>query len=174
MTYLTGLALGISAGGKLHQLLVGEGFSLVHALPGRRRYKHGDLLHNDELAVEWQRQLTKVNGINSVTVNPATGSILLEYTCREECVDLVINYLDQLHKKPDPRAAYGRFGVNIRGLCQRVNHNILENTGRNLDLRTVVALLLLVGGGFRMWKLGQRPGGPQMVWWAYSLLKGRN
>ena len=173
MTYLTGLALGISAGGKLHQLLKGEGFSLVHALPGRRRYQHDDLLDNKKLAVEWEQHLTRVKGIRTVRVNPTTGSILVEYICQEECIELVMNYLDQLHKMPGPRADYGKLGMNIRSLCRRMNRNIFKNTGYTLDLRTALALIMLVCGGTKIWKLGQRPAGPQMVWWAYSLLKGR-
>jgi len=173
MTYLTGLALGISAGGKLHQLLKGEGFILVHALPGRRRYQHDDLLDNKKLAVEWEQHLTRVKGIRTVRVNPTTGSILVEYICQEECIELVMNYLDQLHKMPGPRADYGKLGMNIRSLCRRMNRNIFKNTGYTLDLRTALALIMLVCGGTKIWKLGQRPAGPQMVWWAYSLLKGR-
>jgi hypothetical protein len=174
MTYLTGLSLGISAGCKLHQLLAGEGFSLVHALPGRRRYRHADLQYNSELKTEWEQQLARVKGIHKVTITPETGSIVLEYTCREECIDLVMNYLEQLHRMPGLHAEYGKIGMNIRGMCQRVNRNIFSKTGHALDLRTILALLMLVGGGIKIWKSGQRPGGPQMVWWAYSLLRGRN
>jgi hypothetical protein len=173
MTYLTGLALGISAGGKLHQLLGGARFSQVHALPGRRRYQHDDLLNNKELATEWEQHLIRVKGINTVKVNPVTGSILLEYSCQEEYIDLAMNYLNELHKMPGPRDDYGKLGINIRSLCRRMNRNIFRNTGHTLDLRTVLAIIMFVGGTAKIWRLGQRPAGPQMVWWAYSLLKGR-
>lgn len=173
MTYLTGLALGISAGRKLHQLMAGGGFTLVHALPGRRRYQHDDLPDNQELALEWEQQLARVRGMKQVRVNAVTGTILLEYSCQEECIDLVLDYLQQLHNLPAANADYGKLGMNIRGLFRQIDRTLFTNTGRALDLRTVVALLMLVSGGAKIWNLGQRPSGPQMVWWAYSLLKGR-
>lgn len=173
MTYLTGLTLGISAGGKLYRLLAGDGFSLVHALPGRRRYRHEDLPGNTELAAKWEQQLARVDGIKTVRINPVTGSILLEYNCREEYVDLVMEYLNRLHKMPGPGSDYGKLGINIRSLCQRLNRNIFKSTGHALDLRTLLALLMFISGAAKIRTLGQRPSGPQMVWWAYSLLRGR-
>ncbi|HWR07960.1 HMA2 domain-containing protein [Sporomusa sp.] len=174
MTYLTGLALGISAGRQLSQLMRGNGFSLVHALPGRRRYQHDDLLHNKELAGEWRRHLVNVKGINQVKVSPETGSLLVEYTLPDEHIDLVMEYLEQLHKLPGPRSDYGKMGMDIQRFFRRLNRNIFKNTASNLDLRTIMALLMLFRGGAKMWNLGQRPSGPQMIWWAYSLLKGRS
>ncbi len=173
MNYLTGLALGVSAGHKLHQLLQGGGFTLVHALPARRRYRHDDLLDNRELALQWEQHLRQIQGITQVKITPETGSILLLYTCRDEYLDLVIDDLSRRHKMPGPRAGYGRLGMNIRGLGRQVNRNIVKNTDQLLDLRTILAGLMFVSGAAKMWTLGQRPSGPQMVWWAYSLLKGR-
>lgn len=173
MSYLTGLALGISAGRQLNQLLRSDGFSLVHALPGRRRYQHEDLLHNQELALDWQRHLGGIKGISQVKISPETGSLLVEYTLPEEYLDLVMEYLEQLHRLPGPRADYGRLGMEIQRFFRRMNRTIFQNTATVLDLRTIMALLMLVRGGAKMWNLGQRPSGPQMIWWAYSLLKGR-
>ena len=173
MTYLTGLALGISAGKKLHQLMAGGGFTLLHALPGRRRYRHDDLMHNRELALEWEQHLARLNGMRRVQVNEVTGTILLEYSCQEEYIDLVMDYLQQLHNLPAPNADYGKIGMNIRSLFRQMNRTLFTHTGRTFDLRTVTALAMLVSGGAKIWTLGQRPSGPQMVWWAYSLLKGR-
>ena len=173
MTYLTGLALGISAGRQLNQLLRRDGFSLVHALPGRRRYRHEDLLQNKELALEWHRHLSSIKGISQVKMSPETGSLLVEYTLPEEHLDLVMEYLEQLHRLPGPRADYGRLGMDIQRIFRRMNRTIFQNTASTLDLRTITALLMLVRGGAKMWNLGQRPSGPQMIWWAYSLLKGR-
>ena len=173
MTYLTGLALGISAGRKLHQLMAGGGFTLVHALPGRRRYQHEDLFNNQELALEWEQYLARIKGMQQVRVNTVTGTVLLEYSCQEEYIDLALDYLQQLHRLPEPNADYGQIGMNIRGLFRQLNRTLFNNTGRTLDLRTVTALAMLISGGLKIWNLGQRPAGPQLVWWAYSLLKGR-
>jgi len=172
MNYLTGMALGISAGRQFNQLIKRDGFSLVHTLPGRRRYMHDDLLQNKELAAQWQSQLACIKGIVKAQVNPQTGTVLVEYSCPEEDIDLVMNYLNKLHNMPGPRSEYGKLGMDIRRFGQRLNRSLFRESNSTLDLRTVAALGLLIAGGAKMWNLGQRPSGPQMVWWAYSLLKG--
>jgi len=174
MTYLTGLALGISAGRQLNELLSGTGFTLVHALSGRRRYRHEDLIHNPDLACQWERQLLGVQGIYRVQFTPLTGSVLIEYTCPDEHIDVVMSYLQQLHTMPDARSPYGKLGLDIQHLFRRLNRNIFQNTGRFLDLRTLLAVGLLIFGARKVWMLRQLPSGPQMVWWAYSLLRGRS
>ncbi|WP_416184116.1 hypothetical protein [Megasphaera sp.] len=40
-------------------------------------------------------------------------------------------------------------------------------------MRTVAALLLTLRGLRKVVFMGQRPSGPQMLWWALSLLRGR-
>lgn len=175
MNYLTGLALGISAGQQLNQLLCGrsKGFRLVHALPGRRRYQHDDLLHNTQLAYRWQQQLAAVPGIRKAEMSPATGSALVEYTCPDEHIDAAMTYVDQLHKVPDANAYYGKLGSTIRRGFYHLNQNIFESSNRTLDLRTITAVLFMIRGAAKICIMGHRPTGPQLLWWAYSLLRGR-
>jgi hypothetical protein len=173
MNYLTGLALGISAGQQLNQLLRGRGFRLIHALPGRRRYRHDDLLHNPQLACRWQRQLSAIPGMRKVEMSPTTGSALVVYTCPDEHVDAAMTYVDQLHTVPEANAHYGKLGGTIRRGFYHLNQNIFETSNRALDLRTITALLFIVKGVVKICLAGHRPTGPQLLWWAYSLLKGR-
>lgn len=172
MNYLTGMALGISAGRQVNQFIKSDGFSLVHTLPGRRRYTHDDLLQNKELAAQWQAHLAAIRGIVKAQANPQTGTILVEYSCPDEYVDLVMDYLHKLHNMPGPRSAYGKLGMDIRRLGKRLNRSLFRESNRTLDLRTIAAISMLLVGGAKIWNQGQRPSGPQMVWWAYSLLKG--
>lgn len=172
MNYLTGVALGISAGRQLTQLIKEGGFSLVHTLPGRRRYMHDDLLQNKELAAEWQNHLASIKGIVKARVNPQTGTVLVEYSCPDEYIDLVMDYLDKLHNMPGSRSEYGKLGIDIRRFGQRLNRSLFRKSDSILDLRTVTALGMLLAGCEKMWSLGQCPSGPQMLWRAYSLLKG--
>ena len=50
---------------------------------------------------------------------------------------------------------------------------IRKESSRFFDLRTVAALLLTLRGLRKVVFMGQRPSGPQMLWWALSLLRGR-
>jgi len=174
MNYFTGLALGVSAGRQLHGLLGAKGFQLIHAVPGRRRYQHDTLLHNPELALRWERQLPKMPGLSKVRFTPETGTVLIEYTCSDHHIDIFVDYLEQIHKIPEAHSRYGKVGTDIRNCFRRLNREIFANTNRNLDLRTVLALSFVLWGGTKMWSMGHRPTGPQMIWWAYSLLKGRS
>lgn len=173
MNYLTGLTLGISAGRQLHQFLRNRGFTLVHALPGRRRYAHKDLLHDPELALRWERQVQRIPGIQHITFNAVTGTVLVEYSCPDSHIDFLMEYLHQIHQAPDPGAPYSKLGMDIRGFFQKINSGIRENTGHRLDLSTLLAAWMAVSGLTKVWVQGQRPAGPQMLWWAYSLLCGR-
>lgn len=174
MSYLSGLALGISAGHQLNGLLCSQGFRLVHSLPGRRRYHHEDLLNNPKLARRWERQLPKIPGLKKVHFSPLSGNILIEYTCADDYIDILVNFLEQIHKIPEPHDHYGRLGADIRRAFYRINRNIFKSTNRILDLRTLLAVCFTIWGGAKMWATGQRPTGSQMIWWAYTLLRGRD
>ncbi|WP_378951748.1 HMA2 domain-containing protein [Pelosinus sp. sgz500959] len=174
MNYLTGLALGISAGKQFGKLYRGNGFSLVHAMHGRRRYYHEKLLNNAEFAESVEEQLTDIPVLRSFKVNQTTGTVLLEYTCQDDQIDIMMQYLDEISRRPNPTDIYGKVGSDIRRSFGNLNQSIRVNTGFTFDLRTLVSLGLLAWGANKVWTLGERPSGPQMLWWAYSLLKGRN
>lgn len=173
MNYLTGLTLGLSAGRHLHRFLRSPGFTLMHSLPGRRRYAYKELLHNPELAARFERQVCMLPNIHRAQFNPGTGTALIEYSCPDSHIDLLMEYLHQLHQAPDPQAPYGQFGMQIRRAFRHMNYNVRSMTGHKLDLRTAFAAWLGLWGVNKIWQQGQRPTGPQMLWWAYSLLQGR-
>lgn len=175
MTYFTGLALGISAGRRLHLLLKDKGFELLHTLPGRRRYHHSALLHNPALIQTWQRALPYIPGLKKIEFTAETGNILIEYSCDSAIIDQLTAYLDQVQKQPSPQSAYGQVGHTIRRKVRRLNHNLLAHSKKTLDIRTVLALFFLVWGSQKLWATATyRPSGYQLLWWAYSLMKGRN
>lgn len=174
MSYLTGLALGISAGKQVGKLYRGKGFQLVHSSHGRRRYYHENLVNNAEFAGKLEQQLTGASVFHSFTINPVTGTVLLGYTCQDQQIDMIIKYLENLSRRPNPTDFYGKIGSDIRRGFGSVNKKIKENTGLTFDLRTLVSLWLMAWGTNKIWTLGQRPSGPQMLWWSYSLLKGRD
>ena len=50
---------------------------------------------------------------------------------------------------------------------------IYERTHRLFDLRSLVSFILIVRGIRRMVTLDEMPSGPQMLWWAVALLRGK-
>lgn len=174
MNYMTGMALGLSAGKQFSKLYRKPGFRLVHAIPGRRRYYHDRLLKDAEFASLVEQQLAGVSPLRSFHINPTTGTILLEYTCPDEQINGMMEYLATLAGRPDPNATYGKVGSDIRRGVGYLNQSIRKNTQFTFDLRTVVSLGLMVWGANKVWSMGERPSGPQMLWWSYSLMKGRD
>jgi len=174
MNYLTGLTLGISAGKQFGKLYRSPGFSLVHAIPGRRRYFHKKLINNSEFSGDIERELVSISALRSFVINQVTGTILLEYTCSDEQIDMMMTYLDHLSNKPDPNSLYGKVGTDIRRNAGSLNQAIKTHTNLTFDLRTIIALGMMFWGAQKVWTLGQRPNGPQLLWWSYSLLKGRD
>jgi hypothetical protein len=174
MSYLTGLALGISAGKQVGKLYRGKGFQLVHESNGRRRYFHEKLVNDKEFAGKLEQQLRSASALHSFTINPVTGTMLLEYSCPDEQVERIMGYVEELSCLPSPSSSYGKIGSDIRNGFSSMNKSIKKNTGLTFDLRTLVSLGLMIWGTNKVWTLGQRPSGPQMLWWSYSLLKGRD
>ncbi|MDF2633538.1 MAG: hypothetical protein K0R78_412 [Pelosinus sp.] len=174
MSYLTGLALGISAGKQVGKLYRGKGFQLVHNSNGRRRYYHEKLVNNADFARNLEQQLTGASALRSFTINQITGTLLLEYSCSDEQIERIIGYLEEFSRRPNPLSPYGKIGSDIRSGFSSVNKSIKNSTGLTFDLRTLVSLWLMAWGANKVWTLGQRPSGPQMLWWSYSLLKGRD
>lgn len=174
MSYLTGLALGISAGKQVGKLCRSKGFQLLHESRGRRRYYSEYLVKQAEFAGRLEQQLAEVSLLHRFSINQVTGTLLLEYHCENEKIDILIEYLEDLMRRPNPAGSYGKIGSDIRRAFSSVNQSIKKNTGLTFDLRTLTALWLMAWGANKVWTQGQRPSGPQMLWWSYSLLKGRD
>ncbi|HEY3426816.1 MAG TPA: hypothetical protein VGL27_18625 [Negativicutes bacterium] len=173
MSYVTGFALGISAGKKIGQLFQSKGFQLVHALPKRRRYYYEKLLNNEQLAIAVERQLAALPVIRYVNINATSGTVLLEYDCADQEVDMLLEYLHKACNCLQPDTRYGRLGAEIRQVVTCANAALRKKTQQALDVRTVAAVVFALFGTHKVWMHGQRPVGPQMLWWAYCLLKGR-
>ena len=54
-----------------------------------------------------------------------------------------------------------------------LNSAVSQKTANVFDLRSLLSLFLAVRGMRKMIGQNQRPSGPQMLWWATSLMRGR-
>lgn len=73
-------------------------FKCVHQIEGRRRYK-SELLKNKEFATALKQKISSFQLLKKLTINPVTGSMLLEYTCPEEKIDEMMKALNEQSKK---------------------------------------------------------------------------
>lgn len=166
-------------------------FALKSAVPGRRRYYAAALQENEELAKLLEKNLGRIAFVDSVKASSVTGSLLVCYTGDEEAVDrLMADLGKRVFGAADhagfnlpqglssllPAAGFtqplAELGASIRRTAGAANVWLHEKTHGWLDFPSVFALGFIVRGLRKILLYEQRPSGPQMLWWAFSILKG--
>ncbi len=157
-------------------------FTCVSAVKGRRRYRAAALVGNRALADMLQSKIASLKAIQSVQVNAVTGSILL-CSNDEGMLDTLEIFLrgrifteaenEQreaiMMQQNSNRAAYRDALYETLDLFNGI---ISKKTANVLDLRSLVSFIFIIRGMRKMIMLNQRPTGPQMLWWAASLMRG--
>jgi len=196
MSYASGLALGASLGKMIHDFLVSgakkspknfaknEGLALVSALPGRHRYRAFGLDGN--LAKLLPEKFTRLEFIESCSVNPLTGSILLVFSPAD--LDKVNKLMRDFSRRffggndaasPDaapnqasdiPRA--GKLTQSVRAQARQISDWLKVHTGGWFDISSLASVFFLFRGLRKMLLTQQMPSGSQMLWWALSLMRG--
>ena len=166
-------------------------FALKSAVPGRRRYYAAALQENEELAKLLEKNLGRIAFVDSVKASSVTGSLLVCYTGDEKAVDrLMADLGKRVFGAADhagfnlpqglssllPAAGFtqplAELGASIRRTAGAANVWLHEKTHGWLDFPSVFALGFIVRGLRKILLYEQRPSGPQMLWWAFSILKG--
>lgn len=123
MSFMSGVMMGLSIGGSIHDVMAGKKkaakaaqapqpgkvqempataayvlpeFALVSRLQGRRRYVAASLVGNVPLSVLLEKQLTRLSQVQSVKANAATGSILIQYTGSEPAMDKIMEKVENM------------------------------------------------------------------------------
>ena len=166
-------------------------FALKSAVPGRRRYYAAALQGNEELAKLLEKNLGRISFIDSVKASSVTGSLLVCYTGDEGAVDRLMADLGKRVFGATEHAGFNlpqglsdllpaagvtqplaELGASIRRTAGAANVWLHEKTHGWLDFPSVFALGFIVRGLRKILLYEQRPSGPQMLWWAFSILKG--
>lgn len=150
-------------------------YALVSASKGRRRYSVSSLQNNEELAGLLEEKLAKLDYIKSVKANSVTGSLLLVFQCNPARIEfLMYRLFGNKAEKPKhhgkKRAAVGN---SLCGSVRAMDKTLIKNTANWLDLSTIISLFFILRGLRKMILFGQSPSGPQMLWWAFTLMRGR-
>lgn len=151
---------------------------LAHAIKGRRRYYIDMLKNNEKLAKLISVKLSELPFVKEVTTNINTGSLLILYSCTENIMDDIFTQLKQRVFSIGSRVMTSSSGITTQigcillNLIREINMWIKAKTGNLMDLRIAVAALFIIRGLRKVMTMGQRPSGPQMLWWAFSILRG--
>ena len=159
-------------------------FTCVSVLKGRRRYRAADVIGNKALAEMIETKVGQLPGIQFIQVNTLTGSILV-YGHTEGVLDQlenffrfrlfptvvtgIVSFVNDVEEKKKQVTTYLKAAQST---ASTFSDFIYQKTKAMLNLPTLAALILTIRGLRKTVLLGQRPSGPQMLWWAYSLLRG--
>lgn len=189
MSYMSGFMLGTALGENLHRLMSPKPYGKPKAIrsgfvrfkpvsiqEGRRRYITDRL--SPELAKALEEKLPKLTFISEVRANPQTGSVLFIHNGSEKQMDALAAYLkgfvfcNAAEKNSTRHLKQGNITRSIRSTTGEINRWLKKSSGNNIDLTAAASLLFIALGIRKSVTLKQTPTGPQMLWWAVSLLRG--
>ena len=144
--------------------------TLVHALPGRCRFRLPVLIGQAEASNKLVQRLQEIDGVTSVSTSPAVGSILLAYDVDKLSPEVLAAAMVRLLGLE--RAFSGKveasLGRELREWAKSLNVAVYQKTGGVLDLRTAL-MLGLVAIAIKK-AIAQRslalPASFTLLWWA--------
>lgn len=150
--------------------------SVVHALPGRVRFRVPSLFGRDQTAAQLREALLRIEPVRRAEVSATSGSVLVEYgegvqpDMLAAALIRLLGLENELKKDVPPAAI-----TELRGFGRSVNRAVYERSGGALDARTVLFLALAILGIQRIVRQGLSalPAGFTLLWWAGNgLLRG--
>jgi len=173
---LAGLFGQRKSGGLLPRLQHGP-VRTVHAVPGRVRFRLRDLAMEPSQADMLRDRIASIEGVRSVDVTPASGSVLIVYRQKAVQPELlfaavvrVLGLDRELARTPKPAIAR-----ELRLVLDSLNRVVYDRTNGLLDFSTSV-LILLAGLGLKSLivdKSKSFPPGLTLIWWGVNRLLGR-
>jgi hypothetical protein len=157
---------------------------IVHALPGRIRFRIRGIKSDPGRAAEIEQQLTGRPGVRQVRTNPTTGSLLLHFDPQQQ--DSVLSTLSDVFPSLDSGDVQRRLVPSSNGSAStileagdvarffdRADKKVKASTGV-IDLRLLVPLLLtmMAAGSLILAALRRRavpiPSWYDLIWFAFN------
>lgn len=144
---------------------------VLHALPGRVRFRIPRLVRNEAQSQVVESQLIKLPGVDAIVVDRRTGSVLVRHDTGQISAEVLFEALSRLLAlgasldRIEPPAIVRE----VRSMGRSLNQAVHEETNGILDLWTGAMLALAAVGVHKMmtenrWSL---PPGFTLVWWAF-------
>lgn len=155
--------------------IVGK-IEVAHAIPGRIRYS-APLIENSDRSVQLQieKKLKNIDGIESVQVNPISGSMILTYDSaliKDYVAHSIVLKLLGLEKELD-HSPQSILLKELKLLGHGLDHQIYQSSAGLLDLKTSLMMALISIALYRIIILQERslPSGLNLLWWSYVMVK---
>jgi hypothetical protein len=146
----------------------------AHFVPGRVRLRVPSLAENSAGAARVLEKLPAIGGVQSVTLNPATCSVLIVYREDEVRPELLfaavvrlMNLDAEFKRMPQPVVTR-----ELREMLSSANRMVYDRTGGLIDLWSAALILLAAIGIQRLLTQGMRafPAGLTLLWWGVASL----
>lgn len=141
---------------------------VVHSLPGRARLRVESLKGEGEALARLQAALLETPGVHEVTVNPLTGSVLLEHTGALDDVlrEAELNGALQLSGEPEPYLA------QLHRALFESDSKLRQASGGKVDLETLTFFGFLAGGLYQVTHGHALPAGVTLLRYAVEMVTG--
>ncbi|MGY0393780.1 HMA2 domain-containing protein [Fusobacterium sp.] len=145
---------------------------IQHYIKGRIRLKVNSLVGDEEKSQELKNRLVGLNGIESLSVNPLVGSILVKFD--ENLVEpltligAILNILDLEEEVFTKRE--GKIFSGMKEIVESVDFAIYNKTKGILDLKSVIALLFIINGIKKVRQNPIMPNGVNLLWWGFNIV----
>lgn len=142
---------------------------VLHSIPGRARLRVEDLKGEGEALSRLRAALLETPGVHEVTVNPRTGSVLLEHTGSLEEVLREAEHGGALRLATDAPEPY--FAQLHRALLESDGELRRASRGK-LDLETLTFFGFLAGGLYQVTHGHALPAGVTLLRYAVEMVTG--
>jgi cation transport ATPase len=159
-------------------------FDVAHQVPGRVRMKIPEAKGNPELLQQIAQTFAAIPGIENITVNPTTGSLVMHYDTdqHDEFHDHfhrhhgahasnyrppsteIDDFVDKIESEAQFLAEHSQTARAVVDLFRKADREIRDATGNNVDLKIVLAAGII---GFTMLEVGAAAATP--VWVTLTL-----
>lgn len=147
--------------------------TVLHASPGRVRL-HCEKWKNGPTARNLETGFGSVPLVKRVSASAITGSLLLEFTNQtliQEQFDDIVQYAVEISAATYPELPSSLENV-LKNSVSTVDHTLKKQSAGNLDLDSILSVVLLFGG---MSRIMINPAfGASMLYWSYSLITNKN
>lgn len=147
---------------------------VAHHHPGRLRVRAEEFVGNRRLLDETRSDLSQAKGVRSVSYNPRTGSLLVEYEPHDVDADAIIEQVVELNgfelsrsKKRPPL----NLASLVLGAVRKLDATTVRASGGRMDLGSVISGGLAIVSIYSLWR-GPHPRVPRwdsLLYWAYSV-----
>ena len=154
-------------------------FEVIHTLPGRIRFRIPMLEGQDpEIIDSIEKELKRLPEINSVDLNPISGSLVLDYHDQEINASIICGILLKLlgleqDLDAQPQSLIQK-ELNLIGTS--LNHQVYNSSAGIFDLTSALSLSIFSLGMYKIIVQRDRntPSGFSLLWWAYVIFKSGN